>query len=357
MIQILPDLPHRGKTQTVAEYSILVDCNASCPSRKYLFDAAHQHLATRAQLQTIADRCCVALENAGFNPQSNASLNYQNQAIAMSSVEHIVEANEQNFEALVIEESRKRPVLVDFWADWCQPCQMLMPVLAVLANRYQGKFLLVKVNTESHQSLAAQFGVRSLPTVKLFRDGAVADEFVGALPETEIMHFLDRYIESAADKLVEEAVQMLAAGQQETAISMAAQALEDDPDNPGVIIANINILLHIGSYDDARQLLSKLTSDARESAEVRAIEAKLFFFEIASVPPTDDDNEIKFHRAATLVLDGDYDNAFEELMSIMQQDRKFRDDGARKAMLSLFELLGSDQRVKGFRTRMFNMLH
>lgn len=99
------------------------------------------------------------------------------------------EVTEQNFASQVIEASHQQPVLVDFWATWCGPCQSLMPILEQLAQSYQGKFLLAKVEIDSQQGLASQFGVRSVPTVKLVKNGQIVDEFTGALPESRFVHF------------------------------------------------------------------------------------------------------------------------------------------------------------------------
>jgi putative thioredoxin len=114
----------------------------------------------------------------------------------MADSPYIVTLTAANFEAVVIDGSFDRPVLVDFWADWCAPCRMLMPILAKLVDEYRGRFILAKLNTEEEQALAAQFGIRSLPTVQLFKDGRPVDQFMGALPEAQVREFLDRHVTS-----------------------------------------------------------------------------------------------------------------------------------------------------------------
>ncbi|WP_295471797.1 thioredoxin, partial [Thiolapillus sp.] len=104
----------------------------------------------------------------------------------MSTSPYIIEITKDNYQTDVIERSAQVPVLVDFWAPWCQPCKILMPVLANLAEQYGEKFILAKINTEEEQELAAQFAIRSIPTVKLFVNGQPVDEFAGALPEADI---------------------------------------------------------------------------------------------------------------------------------------------------------------------------
>ena len=120
---------------------------------------------------------------------------------------YIVEVTAENYQEVVIQGSLQAPVLVDFWADWCQPCKILLPMLAKLVDEYQGKFILAKINTEQQQELAAQFGIRSIPTVKLFMQGQPVDEFSGALPEEQIRQFLDQHIPRESDKAVAQAQQ------------------------------------------------------------------------------------------------------------------------------------------------------
>ncbi len=111
----------------------------------------------------------------------------------------------ENFQSIILDGSFERPVLVDFWAEWCAPCRMLMPILAKLADEYRGRFLLAKVDTEDQQALAAQLGIRSLPTVMLFKSGRPVDQFMGALPESQVREFLDRHIPRASDGFLEQA--------------------------------------------------------------------------------------------------------------------------------------------------------
>ena len=158
----------------------------------------------------------------------------------MADSPYIVEVTAENFQTVILEGSMQQPVLVDFWASWCQPCQALMPLLAKLADEYAGKFILAKINTEEQQAIAAQFQIRSIPAVKLVHQGKLVDEFTGALPEAEIRAFLDRHIQqeaSADDNAIEQAYALLMRGQSDAAATLIQQSLDADPKNPQAIVA------------------------------------------------------------------------------------------------------------------------
>ena len=148
----------------------------------------------------------------------------------MEETPHVTEVNATTFEVEVIAQSHERPVAVDFWADWCAPCKMLMPILANLADEYDGRFHLAKVDTDKEQQLAMDHGVRSLPTVKIFKDGKVIDEFMGALPESAIRQFLDRHVGNATDDLILDARALAEAGQPTDALAVLHQARDTSPD-------------------------------------------------------------------------------------------------------------------------------
>ena len=207
----------------------------------------------------------------------------------MAESPFIVEVTKENY-AEVMQASFQVPVLMDFWASWCQPCHALMPVLAKLAEEYQGKFILGKLNTEAEQEIAAQFGIRSIPTVKLFQDGQPVDEFMGALPEQAVRQFLGKHIVDEAAAAEEEARKL--------------KAFED----------------RVAGAPDAIELESRFEADP-------------------------DDHEALHLLAFYKVLDRDFDAALELLFELMQKDRSYGDDAGRKALLEVFELLGDDPRV------------
>jgi len=172
----------------------------------------------------------------------------------MAESPHIFEIDESNYEQIVLQGSHDVPVLLDFWASWCQPCQILMPVLAKLVEEYQGRFILAKINTEEQQEIASRFGIHSIPTVKLFRDGQPVDEFAGALPESEIRAFLDRHMPRASDGSVVQAEERLHAGDPEGALALLSQAREDDPGNPRVLMTMAQIQAATGDRKEIQVL-------------------------------------------------------------------------------------------------------
>ena len=191
----------------------------------------------------------------------------------MSESPYVIDVTAENFQAVILEGSMVQPVLVDFWAEWCQPCKTLMPMLAKLADEYQGAFLLAKINTEEQQELAGQFQIRSIPACKLFVNGQMADEFTGALPEEQLRAFLDKHIPRESDNLVEQAQQLLQQGDADAAADLIAQALKDDPANSNAIIAFAQLKASIGESDAAQQALDSLPEDAQKKPEVAAMRA------------------------------------------------------------------------------------
>jgi putative thioredoxin len=251
----------------------------------------------------------------------------------MADSPFIAEITRDNYEQLM-QTSFEVPVLVDFWADWCQPCHMLMPVLARLADEYQGKFLLAKLNTEQEQEIAAQFGIRSIPTCKLFRDGQPVDEFMGALPEQAVRQFLDKHIEREPNPAVEQARQLLQAGDADGAAAALDSLPAQDQDNPEV--ARLRGQLYFAGQ----------VAGAAGASELEATLA------------TDANNLEALHQLALRkVIDEDFDAAMDLLLRLMQKDRGFGDDAGRVGLLKLFELLGDDPRVGRYRSRMASLLY
>ncbi len=285
----------------------------------------------------------------------------------MSDSPYIIEINESNFEQVVIQGSRQQPVLVDFWASWCQPCQMLMPLLARLAEEYQGRFILAKLNTEENQALATQFGIRSIPNVKLFVDGREVDEFAGALPEASIREFLDKHLPRASDDTVAQAMQAWTAGDAEGALAALAQARQEDPGNPRVPLAMARIQAGMGDIEAAEATLDGLPAD-HDDSEAAQLRSQLFFAKDAPAPEEipglmtrlqqdENDSEARYRLAMGQIMSQDYPAAVEQLLTLMRKDRGYKDEAPRKALLKLFDLLGDDPLVAQARRQLFNMMH
>ncbi|MCP4696281.1 MAG: thioredoxin [Gammaproteobacteria bacterium] len=287
----------------------------------------------------------------------------------MSHSDFTFEATQADFQTLVLENSHKQPVLVDFWAGWCAPCKMLMPILAKLAEEYQGKFILVKVNSDEQQALAMQYGVRSLPTVKVFRNGQVVDEFMGAQPEPRIRAVIERHIVRESDLLHKQAMGCYAQGQLEEALLLLQKASAAAPDNCQIRIDQARIIADKGDIEGTRRILEGLPHDERNTAEVRALLAKCKFAMMGKKIPdmaalekrlmaSADDTEANYQLSIHRILSEDYEDAMKRLLEIVQRDRGYGEDAARKTLLELFEVLGGEHPlVKNYRSRLFRAMY
>lgn len=287
----------------------------------------------------------------------------------MNESPNIYHATQGNFAELVLQNSRRVPVLVDFWADWCGPCHMLMPILAKLVDEYAGGFILVKVNSDEQQALATQFGVRSLPTVKVFKNGEIVDEFMGVQSESVIREILERHIERESDRILLEVRRALERGDSEQATTLLNKAVELDPSNPKVKIEQAKNLMRNGEPERAEIILDDLKGDQRDVPEVKVLKAQLAFARIATQGPnrarleelvSSDPNNLsaRYQLGASKVVSGEYEDALNELLEIMKRDRGFDDDAGRKGLLSVFEILGgSGELVSRYRALMSNALH
>lgn len=286
----------------------------------------------------------------------------------MTDSPYVFDVTEADFQQYVLQNSFQAPVLVDFWADWCQPCKTLMPLLAKLAEEYQGGFLLAKVNSDTQQALAARHGVRSLPTVKVFKDGQVVDEFMGALPESEVRAVINKYVLRESDKVHQAALQALEAGDTVTALELLNKAAEMDPANTEVRVDLAVLLANNGDANAARKLLEALPAEVQAKEEIKALLSQLKFVDLAAGLPDvaslqarldqdPKDTEAAYELAMHALLAGDHEAAMDQLLAIIMRDRAFKDDLARTTLLEIFNMLGDDPLVKHYRRRLFTALH
>ncbi|MCD6706235.1 MAG: co-chaperone YbbN [Thiobacillus sp.] len=278
--------------------------------------------------------------------------------------EHSLDVGLADFQQAVLEESRHRPVLVDFWAPWCEPCKALKPVLEKLAAEYGGKFLLAKINSDDNQELATRYGVRGIPSVKAFIDGKPVDEFSGALPESEVRAFLDRLVPGPADELRVEAAELRLAGDVSAALQKLADASKIDPSHVGVRLDAAEIMLDLNEADEARRLIAGVADDA--DPRVPQLKARLQFMGAAGedeaalaarVAANENDLEARLKLANLLVAAGKYEAGMDQLLEIVRRDRGFGDDIGRKTLLSVFDLLGGGELSSRYRRMLASALY
>ena len=262
-----------------------------------------------------------------------------------------IDVNEENFESEVLERSTQVPVLVDFWAPWCGPCKVLGPALEKLAAEYAGEFILARVNVDENQGLAAVFGIQGIPAVKLFNDGDLASEFTGALPEPMLREFLSKFLPTAADKQALEAENLERSGKTDQAKALYQAILEADPNQATALLGLGRIALNDGDAETARKHLENISLVAEERKEADRLIARInlqggtaqnvnALREKLRAEP--DNLELRFEVAQALAAQENYEQALAEFLAIVKKDRSFQDDGARKAMIQIFEVLGSD---------------
>ncbi|MFP4154178.1 MAG: thioredoxin [Halothiobacillaceae bacterium] len=287
----------------------------------------------------------------------------------MSESANVFAVTEQQFATRVIEASREKPVVVDFWAPWCGPCQSLMPMLTAIVESYGGQVLLAKVNTDEEQNLAGQYGIRSLPTVMVFKDGRPVDQFMGVQPESEIRALINRHVTRESDLLRRKAAQVYAAGAADQALELLREANRQDPDNADVVLDIARIMGNQGAFEEASEILSALPVAMAERDDVKELKAQLRLASqavgapdrselVARIEADPGDLEAREKLSSRLAMEGDHAGAAEQMYQIMLRDRGYNDDAGRKGLLEIFEMLGPEHPVtRQYRSRMFGLLY
>ncbi len=264
--------------------------------------------------------------------------------------EWIVDINERDFEREVVERSKTVPVVVDFWAPWCGPCRTLGPLLERLATEHEGAFVVAKVNVDENPNLASAAGAQSIPMVLGLRGGEVVAEFVGAQPEAQVREFLARLLPSEGELIATDADALRAAGKLAEAEAAYRRALETEPRCDRALVGLAALLAERGEDAEAVTLIDRVApgtpwrQDAdRLAAAIRVRQAGAVDVGAlqAKVDANPTDVAARFELAQALAARTDYEAALQHYLEIVSRDRSFRDDGARKAMLDIFELLGA----------------
>jgi putative thioredoxin len=284
----------------------------------------------------------------------------------------IKDTTTQKFRADVLDASRTVPVLVDFWAPWCGPCKQLTPVLEKAVKAARGKVRLVKMNIDDHPQIPGQLGIQSIPAVIAFKNGQPLDGFMGAIPESQVMAFIERVAgpigPSSAEKTLSAAAEALAAKDYSGAAGLYGTVLQSDPGNSAALAGLVRCYVSLGELEQARGLLAGLTPAQEKDAAIAGARAALDAAaqakslgqpsELAKRLEADpNDHQTRFDLALALNAQGDRSSAAEQLIEIVRRDRAWNEEAARKQLIQFFEAWGPKDpaAVKG-RQRLSSLL-
>ena len=281
---------------------------------------------------------------------------------------NVIEIDQNNAQQYLIDESFNRPVVVDFWADWCAPCKQLMPLLEKLADEYAGAFLLAKINADEQQGISQQLGVRSLPTVMVFKDGQPVDGFAGAQPETAVREMLQKHLPSPWDGKIAEATELLDQGDTAGALALLRAAWEESSKLLDVTLAYAGALVEANRLDEAEEVLNEvrlvdrealheqlmaqieLKREAGKSPEIEALEAEL---------ANDDSNHgVRVKLAVQLTTGAHYRDALEHLLVVLRADRDWNNGEAKRLYLDTIASIGKgDPLAAEYQRKLFSLLY
>ncbi|QQS10613.1 MAG: thioredoxin [Rhodospirillales bacterium] len=271
----------------------------------------------------------------------------------------VKDTDQRAFGKDVIEASRERPIIVDFWAPWCGPCKTLGPVIEKVVRAAKGAVRLVKINIDENQMLAQQLRIQSIPAVYAFFQGRPVDGFVGAQPEGQIKQFVDRLVQAtggagagaAIAEALEEAKAALEAGDATTATQIYAEVLQEEPENPLAIAGMAKCFLAAGQTEEAKGVLAKLPPAVANHAEIAAVRSAIDLAEQATkAGPTAEleariaadpkDHQARLDLAIALYAAGDKAGATDQLLTSIKLDRNWNEAAARMQLLKFFEAMG-----------------
>ena len=256
-----------------------------------------------------------------------------------------MEYDVSDFEKEVIERSHSIPVLVDFWADWCGPCKILGPVLERLAAQTDGAWVLAKVDTERHAEVAGKYDIQSIPNVKLFIDGIVVNEFVGALPEYQVKRWLESAIPGKHRKQIEQAEALLVAGNLDAARTLLEQVLSPEPQN---IDARVLLARSLVFADPSRAAATiDGIDEPRHEDMLTAIRVLVRLLGLARNPGLLPEGAVRglYLSAVQHLASRDFSSAIEQFIEVIRENRSYDEDGSRKACIAIFKLLGEEHPV------------
>jgi len=294
-------------------------------------------------------------------------------AVPQATPDLIKETTTQSFVKDVIEESRRQPVLIDFWAPWCGPCRQLTPILEKVVRAAKGKVKLVKMNIDDHPAIPGQMGIQSIPAVIAFANGQPADGFMGALPESQVTAFVNKLTagmpgEPNIAEALKEAETVLTEGDPATAASIYGEILTADATNIAALAGLAKCYVTTGAIDRAKQTLAMVPESRRGDAAVKAVQAAIDLAEQAKalgplteleqkVAANPLDHQARFDLATALNAAGKRSEATQQLLEIVKRDRKWNEDGARKQLLQFFDAWGpADEATVEGRKRLSTIL-
>jgi len=286
---------------------------------------------------------------------------------AAAAPSHVFDVDQQRFETEVLQASLSTPVLVDFWATWCEPCKTLGPMLEKLAAEYNGAFRLGKVDVDKQQELAGMFGIRSIPTVILVKDGQVLDGFSGALPEGQLREFLSRHVQPLEALPEEGAVDEAPPETPEQAISRLQQAIATDPAKSELKLELALALMRAGQASAAEAELTVLPANLATDARALRLRSELDLVHALKdagsltelqqrVQADGNDWAARDQLGVRLLLEGDPSAGLEQFLAILQSAREWNDGQAKKRLLAAFATLDDAELVSRYRRRMASLL-